>query len=326
MNRDAAIALLRGSKLADRVDRILPHLAPGMRIRTTRTPAADTALVSRFAGKGVLPRGAAWPLWDSSAFHQRWIRYSQATMAANPGSSKRFWREQIETYEAQVRDNPKPLNFIAMVRLPDISTHAVELGLPERGALLFFYDVERCHGSFWPEAEGGWQVIYVPDEDDLVLIDESPAHISEFVPSALTFELQYSLPEDIRFETGDDDLIVYGNEEYARVHGDLLGASRSDQVIHQVRGAPQEVQNGLFHQCQLASNGVDCGSPEDNRKPNAVELAQRAKDWRLLLQIDSDDAGPGWMWGDSGRLYYCIHRDDLRGSRFDRTWCVEQCC
>lgn len=326
MNKDAAIALLHDSKLADRLDRILPHLAPGVRIQATRAPAAGRALVSRFAGKGVLPRGTPWPAWDSSAFHQRWIQHSYVAMTKNPGSSRRFWNEQIESYEALARDNPKPLSFLAMVRLADIAVHAAELGLPDHGALLFFYDVERCQGSFWPEARGGWQVIYAPDEDDLVVIDDSPAHISELVPSTLTFELQHSLPEDLRFETGDDDLHVYSNEEYARIHGALLGVPRSDRVIHQVRGAPQEVQHGLFHQCHLASNGVDCGSPEDTRDPRALELAPGAKDWRLLLQIDSDDEGPGWMWGDSGRLYYCVHRDDLGTHRFDRTWCVEQCC
>lgn len=129
----------------------------------------------------------------------------------------------------------------------------------------------------------------------------------------------------MRFETEDEDLFIDGNEEYKRVHSVVLETPPSDEVIHQLRGAPQEVQHGLFHQCQLASNGVDCGGPEDNRNPKAQELAPGAKDWRLLLQISSDDTGPGWMWGDVGRLYYCIHRDDLTARRFERTWCVEQC-
>jgi hypothetical protein len=325
MDRDDAIALIRSSGLADRLDRILPHLAPGMRIRTTRAPAAAKALVSRFAGSGVLPRGTPWPVWDSSAFHRRWIEYSRASMVNNKGSSQRFWTEQIERYEAAVRDNPKPLHFLAMLRIADFRNQAAQLGLPERGALLFFYDVERCQGSFWPEARGGWQVLYAQDEGDLVLIEDPPVHVPEFLPSTLAFEMQYSLPEDIRTDTGDGDLRVYENAEYERVHGALLGSSRTDQVIHQLCGAPQEVQNGLFLQCQLASNGLDCGNPQDYRQPRVRELESGAKDWRLLLQIDSDDDGPGWMWGDVGRLYYCMHRDDLAARRFDRSCCSEQC-
>jgi uncharacterized protein YwqG len=229
----------------------------------------------------------------------------------------------IDRYEALARDNPKPLNFLAMIRLADVTAHASELSVPDRGALLFFYDVERAQGSFWPEAKGAWHVMYVEDEADLVVLDEPPAHIPDFFPSTLTFELEYTLPEDIRLETSDDDLSIYCNEEYARLHAALLD---SRDVIHQLRGAPQEIQNGLFHECQLASNGVDYGMPEGARDPRAVALAEGAKDWRLLLQLDSDDAGPAWMWGDSGRLYYCMHRDDLSARRFDRTWCVDQSC
>jgi uncharacterized protein YwqG len=324
MTRDDAIALIRGSKLGDRLDRVVPNLRPAMRIRTTRAPAVGSALVSRFAGHGVLPRGVAWPSWDSSAFHRRWIEDGRAHMAQNKRGSRRYWSEWIERYEALVRDNPKPIDFLGMVRLADVSAHAGELGLPDRGALLFFYDVVRCQGSFWPEARGGWQVIYTADEADLVVVDEPPARSSELAPSTISFELQYSLPNDLRIETGDDDLHVHDDTEYERIHRILLGTSRGDRVIHQLRGAPQEVQHDLFHECQLASNGVDSGDPEHGNNPRIAELAEGAKDWQLLLQIDSDGEGPGWMWGDAGRLFFCIHRDDLTAGRFDRTWCVVQ--
>lgn len=325
MNLDDAVATIRASGLADRADRILPHLKPGLRIRATRAPDAGMALVSRFAGHGVLPRGTPWPQWDSSRLHRRWVEYSRKA-AKQPGASKKFWDEQIASYEAQARDNPKPLNFVAMVRLRDIARDASTVGLPDAGTLLFFYDVERMQGSFWPEARGGWRILFVQDDSDLVVVDRPPIHVDEFVPSTLTFELQYSLPEDLRTETGDEDLRVYRNEEYQRVHDALRGVQPDqDAVIHQLGGVPLEVQSGLFLECQLASNGLDCGAPEDLDLPRARELARDAGRWRLLLQIDSDEEGPGWMWGDVGRLYYCVHEDDLRDRRFDRSWCVEQC-
>jgi hypothetical protein len=93
-------------------------------------------------------------------------------------ASQKFWKDQIERYEVLIRDNPKALNFIAMVRLSEIATHARELGIPEHGALLFFYDVARCQGSFWPEARGGWQVIYAPDESDPSLTLTGPTTVS----------------------------------------------------------------------------------------------------------------------------------------------------
>jgi len=46
-------------------------------------------------------------------------------------------------------------------------------------------------------------------------------------------------------------------------------------------------------------------------------------DWLLLLQADDD---VGWMWGDSGTIYYWIRRQDLHRARFDHTWMILQCC
>lgn len=323
MNQDEAVALLRSSGLADRIERILPHLAPSLRIRTWREPAADRALVSRFGGCGVLPRGSAWPEWDSSALHSRWQAYTRE-LAEVPGASVRFLAREVARYEELARDNPKPIDFLAMVRLADVAPYGSLLGLPELGALLFFYDVQRMQGSFWPEARGGWRVLFVDDEADLELAPRPTPLVEEPIPSTLSFELQYTLPEDLRAQTGDDDLSIYVSAELARVHGLLLGGTER-RVVHQLGGAPQEVQGGLMRQCQLASNGVDCGRPEDGRTPRALELASGAKDWRLLLQIDSDEEGPGWVWGDLGRLYYCLHEEDWAARRFDRTWCVEQC-
>jgi len=325
MTLDEAVATLRASGLRDRIDRILPHLAPSLRIRTTRDVHAGKSIVSRFAGHGVLPRGTAWPEWDSAPLHRRWIDYSIAS-SKHPGASRRFWEEQIAGYEKLVRENPKPLLFLAMIRLSDVAPHAQTLGMPERGALMFFYDAERMQGSFWPEARGGWRSLFAEDDADLTLVEQPPIHVDEFAPSTLSFELQYSLPEDVREETGDDDLSAYYSPDYEKVHRALLGVSGPDQVIHQLGGAPQEVQNGLFLQCQLASNGVDCGRPEDFDTKRARALRPGAKDWRLVLQIDSDEEGPGWMWGDSGRLYFCLHKDDLLHRGFERSWAVEQCC
>jgi uncharacterized protein YwqG len=324
MNLDGAVAVIRASGLVDRLDRILPHLAPSLRIRTVRDGGAANELVSRFAGYPVLPRGEPWPEWDSSALHRRWVAYSIES-AQQPGVSQRFWHQQIDKYEELVRDNPRPLRFLAMIRMEEIAPHASMLRLPKEGTLLFFYDAERMQGSFWPEARGGWRILNVQDDGDLSTVRQPPVPADEFAPCRLAFELQYSLPEDIRAETGDADLRVYGSPEYKNLHQALLGGSSGDNVIHQLGGAPQEVQHGLFHECQLASNGVDCGKPEDFQKPQARLLAPGAKDWQLVLQIDSDEPGPGWMWGDLGRLYYCLHKDDLAARRFDRSWCVEQC-
>lgn len=48
----------------------------------------------------------------------------------------------------------------------------------------------------------------------------------------------------------------------------------------------------------------------------------------LLMQIDTDvdrDASLGWMWGDAGRLYFMIRREDLARRRFEDVRLILQC-
>jgi uncharacterized protein YwqG len=71
-------------------------------------------------------------------------------------------------------------------------------------------------------------------------------------------------------------------------------------------------------QCQLVSHGVT-----DENDPRVAELSPRAKNWRLLFQVDSDEHA-GMRWGDNGMLYYWIERADLAAHRFDATWLVLQ--
>ena len=77
-------------------------------------------------------------------------------------------------------------------------------------------------------------------------------------------------------------------------------------------------------EAQLVSNGLYCGDPSGYRDPRAKALQAGTLDWLLLLQIDSDDALQV-MWGDTGRVYYWIRRQDLAARKFDRVWTILQC-
>jgi uncharacterized protein YwqG len=77
-------------------------------------------------------------------------------------------------------------------------------------------------------------------------------------------------------------------------------------------------------ECQLVSNGVYCGEPSEDDSPETRALEGGAKDWRLLLQVDSDD-DLGVTWGDLGSLYFWIRESDARSGRFDNCWVVLQC-
>ncbi len=74
----------------------------------------------------------------------------------------------------------------------------------------------------------------------------------------------------------------------------------------------------------MASNGAYVGDESHGSDPRTPELEEGTPDWILLLQIDSDPA-PGMMWGDEGRIYYWIRKQDLAGKDFGTVWFALQC-
>jgi uncharacterized protein YwqG len=90
-------------------------------------------------------------------------------------------------------------------------------------------------------------------------------------------------------------------------------------------GFPETVQNNdLELTAELVSHGIYCGNPKGYREGKSRGLGAGAADWRLLLQLDSEEDA-GMMWGDLGRLYFMIREEDLKTLSFNRAWMDMQC-
>jgi uncharacterized protein YwqG len=74
----------------------------------------------------------------------------------------------------------------------------------------------------------------------------------------------------------------------------------------------------------LASNGLFFGDASGYEDPRAKELEAGVGEWRLLLQIDTDD-DLDLMWGDCGMLYFCVKEQEARVGNFENCWVVLQC-
>jgi uncharacterized protein YwqG len=85
-------------------------------------------------------------------------------------------------------------------------------------------------------------------------------------------------------------------------------------------------------ECELVANGL-YDEVDDYDDPRVKALEPSAKNWRLLLQIDSDEEYKDgeeeeereMMWGDCGLLYFWIRLEDLQNKNFEKTWLIEQC-
>lgn len=128
-------------------------------------------------------------------------------------------------------------------------------------------------------------------------------------------------------DPGDDDEISW--EELSWAHGyEEDGADPAEVVVengpfHQLLGHPRGAQGAMEWTCALTHSRVYCVDADDygNARPDALKA--EADDWRLLLQLDSDER-LGWSWGDFGRVYYWIRRESLANRQFDGAWLVLQ--
>lgn len=220
----------------------------------------------------------------------------------------------------------RPLHFLAQFDLSRLRDFSCASDLPGSGRLSFFYDAEDQPWGFDPQDVGGWRVVYDDEPVDRLVGLSNPdgEHEEiEFPCCSVTYEEVFSIPggespliEDIGMP--DDVLDLY----FDFLESQFLCAD--DDPCHRLFGHAQPIQGDMQLECQLASNGVYVGNPQGYENPRVSELKAGAKDWRLLLQLGTDD-NAGMMWGDMGRLYFCIRESDLKDARFQNAWLILQC-
>lgn len=139
--------------------------------------------------------------------------------------------------------------------------------------------------------------------------------------------------------------------DLAAKHPNAFGPA-GDRMIHQVGGIPFSIQDPVETDCVKFADddynnqpqikawferGRRDGPPihwpdfeeqwrafssfEDRHRATHFDRANR---WQLVLQIDSDFEA-GMQWGDAGRIFVCMRKQDLAGIRFDRRWTILQC-
>jgi uncharacterized protein YwqG len=201
--------------------------------------------------------------------------------------------------------------------------------LPDVGWLLFFYDVAEQPMGFDMLHSGGARVLYVDvprSELDRLEHPDVRSAGGPFEPCCLSFTAASSVPDpdDRIFESKKIALDAAQIERYRAVKANLEGSS-DVEPHHQLLGHPRLLQGDMRGGCELVNNGIYCGEPSGHRSAHAQELLARAAgEWQLLLQLDSDEAGPEFSWSDSGRIYFWIRRSDLATRAFERTWLILQ--
>ncbi len=219
-----------------------------------------------------------------------------------------------------------PMAFVAQIELADLTRFLDPSGLPATGRLCLFYDGVGRPWGFDPQDKAlGWRIVHVADPSPCspraFPVDLASEHRFRAVPLDCRLEWTFSeapLCELEGYVRRSGKAGKLQEEEYWEIRGERVDAGGP---YHRMFGYAEEVQGPMELQAQLVSNGVYCGG--NRTDPRAPQLAPSARDWRLLLQIDSD-VDAEMMWGDVGRLYFWMREQDMQAGDFDAAWLILQ--
>jgi uncharacterized protein YwqG len=244
--------------------------------------------------------------------------------ALQPGSSRIGGTPDLPDALPWPQVEGKSLSFVAQINLAEIAAVWPQSPLPSSGTLYFFYDAEQSVWGFDPQDKGKWAVLYSPEStqqlNETSFPDDLPDH-ARYRAKAVKPVLQDDFPDYFQVDLSDLGLSKAEDERLF----DVFQAFADDgATIHKLFGLPNQIQGDMQTEVQLVSHGLYCGDETGYNDPRAEELRAGASQWKLLLQIDTDD-DVGMMWGDAGRIYYWIHERDLAARAFENTWLILQC-
>ncbi len=227
---------------------------------------------------------------------------------------------------------PRPLSFLAQFNLEQLAPLDTEHLLPEKGILSFFYETESQTWGYDPKDKGSARVYWFENASEL-----SPADFPDDMPKDLRFpmlkitaESKPSYPSYEDFGVSRDSGPIKWVErwdEFDALRKSIVG--EEPDVIHKLLGWADPIQGNMTQECELVSRGYYLGNGWDNVSPRDRQetIDFSVRDWLPLFQLDSVCDGDFELsFGDSGRIYYYIKRDDLKNRRFEKAWLVLQCC
>lgn len=223
-----------------------------------------------------------------------------------PGFSKLGGEPELPADLAWPEGYERPRIFLAQIDLAALPPASHVDWLPVEGRLYAFYD---------PDGHGMADVVRVLHSIEIGVPTPAPPGVRRtFLERRVAFIALSSAPslDWLGLDASETDLDEDQFESLER----LADAPPSDATQHRIGGYPNEIQpERMWLSCEHLARGL----PEpvwDEAVPPAIERA--AKEWRLLLQIDSDPALK-MNFGDGGRLYVFIRERHARRGDFSKT-------
>ena len=267
-------------------------------IRLSLEPAEEDRIPlgsTKFGGRPDFPISFQWPFETERSLEPRDSHFGQAP-----------------------RKELMPLSFVAQIDLADVCGLDEEDLLPPTGILSFFYTPEQDVWGFDPRDYSGFKVLFYDAVQTELQRRDFPDQLDKYA----RFDACKAIPKREISLPCSNDLIPHfkTDQEYAVYHEKIVG----EGLINKMLGYANEIQNPMEIECELTTMGTYTGDASGYQNIRQ-ETELRARDWLLLLQVDSNE-DCRMMWGDVGRIYFWIRKEDLLRKQFDKCWLILQCC
>lgn len=216
-----------------------------------------------------------------------------------------------------------PLTFLAQFNCEELAPYDAEHLLPDHGLLSFFYDTDGQPWGFDPDDAGGARVFWFEDISVLREADY-PADMKEDIKlPAFHMEIE----QKNSFPDWEDFSEIYScdEEEFELLQ---METEAEEQEKTKLLGWPDIIQDSMAVECELIAKGYYLGGSWENIPKTVWQQAKATAldKWYLLFQLDTmEESDFSMMFGDCGRIYFYIPREDLLERRFERVWAILQC-
>lgn len=199
-----------------------------------------------------------------------------------------------------VRDSI-PMEFVAQIRLADVSGMDPLARLPQRGSLLFFYNSQWQTTDY---GEGVCAAVLFHDGDDDALVRTAAPRVpyrGEYDPQPRFAPFVHGLAA---LSFSPFECVPGGESPF--ITGPLAKVWIDFCAVNDTRWAPQGAEPYMSNRLLGYIDGQD-----------QIGAHQNGTADQLLLQVDSD-RGASFRWGDMDRLYFVLTKAELAARDFSK--------
>lgn len=226
----------------------------------------------------------------------------------------------------------RPLTFLAQFNCEELAQYDTEHLLPDHGLLSFFYEIDTQCWGYNPKDKGCAQVYWFEDTSVLSAADFPADMEANFkIPiTCIQMKQKRSFPQWEDFYKTEPEMEP---EQYIPQLDKFEEAQKELGIQESMNGSKllgwsDMIQDSMPIDCELVTQGYYLGGgwegiPEEVRRQAEETAIER---WILLFQLDTVECSNfELMFGDCGRIYFYIPKEDLLVHRFDRVWLMLQC-